>query len=101
VTRKERKSGKKIFYVESSGQNGLHYLMLQNNVQKLQYFCDLAANAAEKLVRQKSAKLRHAAEKFRKAVTGWMSASSKLSLLQPALTSEKQKILLIQFILIN
>ena len=63
MTRKERKSGKKIFYVESSGQNGLHYLMLQNNVQKLQYFCDLAANAAEKLVRQKSAKLRHAAEK--------------------------------------
>jgi hypothetical protein len=33
VTRKERKSGKKIFYVENSGQNGLHYFNT-NNVQK-------------------------------------------------------------------
>jgi hypothetical protein len=38
-------------------------------------------------------------KKVRKAVTDWMSASSALSL-QPDLTSEKQKILLIQFILI-
>ncbi len=32
--KRKKKSGKKIFYVESNGQNGLHYLMLHSNVQK-------------------------------------------------------------------
>ncbi len=44
---KKDKREKDTLCRESSGQKGLHYLMLQNNVQKLQYFCDLAANAAE------------------------------------------------------
>jgi hypothetical protein len=57
--------------------------MLQNNVQKLQYFCDLAANAAEKLVRQKSAKLRHAAEKIPQGCHG-LDVSFQQALSPPA-----------------
>ncbi len=49
---KKKKSGKKIFYVENSGQKDLHYFYDTNNVQKTgqdeyNIFLDLAANAAE------------------------------------------------------
>ena len=61
TTRKEKEKREKRFYVESNGQNGLHYLMLHSNVQKAgqnvyNIFLTWRPYAAGNSVRQKSAR---------------------------------------------
>jgi hypothetical protein len=107
VTRKERKSGKKIFYVENSGQNGLHYFNT-NNVQKdtrstifFLTWRPMPLNKLRRKVRKSCSLQRGLQICCGPADLLAKQAGLQISFLQPALTSEKQKILLIQFILKN